>query len=380
MEQLRRYGGKFRVVVVGAGIVGASVAHYLSRRGVSLTLIDQGEPGHGASSHSFAWINAGAKSPASYHDFNRRSLEMWDRFAHQLGVDVGLRWGGKLSWESTPKGAEDLEERVRQLQSWGYPSRLIDQRELCSLEPGLSPGRVTAAEISQIEGHVEPQRVVEACLRRLTEEGGMIQTGTSVNSLSSSPEDNRVRSVGTSQGPLACDVLVLAAGVNTTALAALASVDIPQEESPGVVIRTDPRPPLLSSVSVVYAPALDAGHSEIHLRQTSDGAVMIGEGTQHSIRQDDSQAHAKDLLDQASNYFPALAGAKALPVPVGYRPMPLDGYPVLGFAQAAPNIYIALTHSGVTLAPLIGELAAIEIVDGVTVESLADYRPERFLP
>ena len=86
MEQLPRNGGNLRVVVVGAGKVGASIAYHLSQRGVSLTLVDQGEPGHGASSHSFAWINAGAKSPASYHDFNRRSLEMWGRFAHQLGV------------------------------------------------------------------------------------------------------------------------------------------------------------------------------------------------------------------------------------------------------------------------------------------------------
>ena len=303
---------------------------------------------------------------------------MWDRFALQLGGDIGLRWVGKLSWESTPKGAKELEERVHQLQSWGYPARLINEMELCALEPGLSPRRVTAAEFSPIEGHVEPQRVVESCVQRLTEEGGLIQTGATVNSLSLSPGDNRVRSVGTSQGRLPCDVLVLAAGVNTTALAALADVNIPQEESPGVVIRTDPRPPLLSSASVVYAPALDAGHSEIHLRQTSDGALMIGEGTQHSIRQDDSQAHANHLLAQAVNYWPALAGAKAIPVPVGYRLMPLDGYPVLGFAQAAPNIYIALTHSGVTLAPLIGELAAMEIVDGATVETLAGFRPERF--
>lgn len=378
MQPLRRNSAKLRVVVVGAGIVGASIAYHLSRRDVSLTLIDQGQPGHGASGHSFAWINAGAKSPASYHDFNRRSLEMWDRFAGRLGVDVGLRWGGKLSWESTPEGAVKLEERVGQLQAWGYPSRLIDAKELCALEPGLSPGPVTAAEFSEIEGHVEPQRVVEACLRRIADEGRLIQTGVTVNRLSLGPGDSLVRSVETSRGDLACDVLVLAAGVNTTALAALAGVHVPQQESPGVVIRTDPRPPMLGSVPVVYAPAVDAGHSEIHLRQTSDGALMIGEGTQHSIRQDDSQAHADDLLAQAIHYLPALAGAKAIPVPVGYRPMPLDGYPVLGFSPAAPNIYIALTHSGVTLAPLIGELAAIEIVDGATVAALADYRPERF--
>jgi len=59
--------------------------------------------------------------------------------------------------------------------------------------------------------------------------------------------------------------------------------------------------------------------------------------------------------------------------------MPLDGYPVLGFVNAVPNVYIALTHSGITLAPLIGELAAIEIVDNVRAEVLSAYRVERFI-
>jgi glycine/D-amino acid oxidase-like deaminating enzyme len=105
---------------------------------------------------------------------------------------------------------------------------------------------------------------------------------------------------------------------------------------------------------------------------------MIGEGTQESLSRNDSQAHANALLARATHYLPALAGAQAVPVPVGYRPMPLDGLPVLGFAAAVPNLYIALMHSGVTLAPLVGELASMEIVDGARVEVLQSYRPERF--
>jgi glycine/D-amino acid oxidase-like deaminating enzyme len=237
---------------------------------------------------------------------------------------------------------------------------------------------VAAAEFSQIEGQVDPQRVVDACVKRIHELGGVAQDNTTLSGLSLSRNGNRAQSVQTSQGDIPCDVVVLAAGVDTTALAAMAGVNIPQEESPGVVMRTDPRPKLLRSVPVVYAPPIDASHQEIHLRQTSDGTVMIGEGSQESLSRDDSQSHANDLLARATHYLPALAGAKAVPVPVGYRPMPLDGYPVLGFAEAAPNVYVALTHSGVTLAPLIGELAAIEIVDGARVEVLKDYRPERF--
>ena len=55
---------------------------------------------------------------------------------------------------------------------------------------------------------------------------------------------------------------------------------------------------------------------------------MIGEGTQESLAEDDSQLHADHLLAQAVNISPALKGAKAIPVPVGYCPMPLDWYPV----------------------------------------------------
>jgi glycine/D-amino acid oxidase-like deaminating enzyme len=105
---------------------------------------------------------------------------------------------------------------------------------------------------------------------------------------------------------------------------------------------------------------------------------MIGEGSQERMASDDSQEHTAELLLRAKQYLPALTGARAIPVSVGYRPMPLDGYPVIGFSQAVPNVYLAVMHSGVTLAPLVGELGAIEIVDGVNVALLAPYRLERF--
>lgn len=370
-----------KVAVVGAGIVGASIAYHLSQRSAAVTVIDKSRPGSGASSHSFAWINATAKRPASYHDFNRRSLEMWSRFARDLDIDVGLRWGGQLEWAATTKAATLLEQKVITLQEWGYPCRMIDEPELWALEPGLAPGPVAGAALCPADGQVDPQRVVDACLLRASQVGATLQSGTKIIGLTKarlSGSQRRIEGVVTDQGEIQCDVLVLAAGVGTTDLAAMAGINIPQEHSPGVVINTGPLPPVLSTVSVLYTPEVDAGNPEIHLRQRTDGTVQIGEGTQESLKRDDSLEHAEDLLDRASQYLPALSETKPVPVPVGYRPMPLDGYPVLGFTEAAPNVYIALTHSGVTLAPLIGELAAIEIIDGVSVKTLRPYRPDRF--
>ena len=372
-----------RVAVIGAGIMGAAIAWRLARRGVQVTLLDKGQPGHGASSHSFAWINAGAKEPIGYHDLNRRSLEMWSRFAAAIGDDgdpasTGLRWGGKVSWVARAGDVETLVGRVRQLRAWGYSSRLVDGAELSRLEPALELGPVAAAEYSPNEGQVEPQMVVDVCLRRLHDMGCEVRTGTEVIGFERGG-DGRVHSLNTSAGPAQVDAVVMAVGTDTTGLASLAGVNIPQAESPGVVIRTDPLSPLLHNVPVVYAPPLEDGRREIHIRQCADGRMMIGEGDQESLAEDDSQAHADDLLDRACAYLPGMAGAQAIPVPVGWRPMPVDGYPVMGFASESPNLYVALTHSGVTLAPVLSQLTAQEVCGGVLAEAvLGPYRPQRF--
>ena len=293
------------VVVIGAGIVGASIAWRVASRGARVTIIDKGEPGSGASSHSFAWINAGAKEPVGYHNLNRRSLEMWPRFADALGEDVGLRWGGKVSWEVEPEAAKALVARVEQLQSWGYPSRLVSREELQELEPALNIGPVVAADYNENEGQVEPQMVVDACLNRLRELEASIVTGVEVTGLRTDSQD-RVTSVQTTAGGIDADVVVVAAGTATTAVAAMAGVNVPQAESPGVVMRTSPMPSLLQNVPVIYAPPLEDGRSEIHLRQCPDGRFMIGEGDQESLAEDDSQAHADDLLARACRHLPGL--------------------------------------------------------------------------
>ena len=364
------------VTVVGAGIIGAAISYVLAKSGASVTVIDRNYPGSGATSHSFAWINATAKHPVSYHDFNRRSLAMWDRFAQGLDVDVGLRWGGQIEWSATEEGAAELRSRASQLHAWGYPCRILDGPQLSQLEPSLSPGEVTTAIYCELDGMVEPTIAAEACLRAATKHGAKVMLRTEVTDVMS---DSNSATVVADGKKIPSNVVVLSGGVDNTSLAAMVGIDIPQQESPGVVIRTNPlRRPLLSTISVVYAPPLEAGRPEIHLRQSLDGTVMIGEGNQESLARDDTQSHADELLRRATEYVPGLKGAAAVPVPVGYRPMPVDGFPVIGYSPKAPNVYLALTHSGVTLAPIVAQTAAMEIMDGAQVEFLRTYRPNRF--
>ena len=84
------------------------------------------------------------------------------------------------------------------------------------------------------------------------------------------------------------------------------------------------------------------------------------------------------MLEGDVRGLPGMSGAEVAGIRRATRPVPPDGHPVLGFARDVGNVYIAFTHSGVSLAPLIGEFAAIEILDGVRIKALEPYRLERF--
>ena len=370
-------GKTINIVIIGAGIIGISIAYKLSqRKNTTITVLDSEIPGCGATAHSFAWVNAFGKDPRNYHTLNHRSLDMWYRLSEQLDADIGIHFGGELRWENTQRGAIALIDRIRQLQAWGYPCRIISKEELLTFEPELTPGNVVACSYSEADFHIETDKFITVYLNEAIKNGVSIHSNTPV--IDFSQNDSRINSVITSKSEFPCDIVILSAGVNTTHLAALVDVHIPQQCSPGIIINTTKCKKVMHHAAVIHAPSKDEKHQHIHLRQLNDGTLRIGQGTQEGINTDDSQEHADELLENTKKILPSIGDASAIATPVGYRPMPIDGYPVIGFTESVSNLYIALMHSGVTLAPLVSEMATIEIVDGVMVDWFAPYRLSRF--
>jgi glycine/D-amino acid oxidase-like deaminating enzyme len=369
------------VVVVGAGILGAAIAFHLALRGARVTLVDAGDAGRGATKVSFAWLNAYGKDPYGYHDLNRRSLEMWERFARRLGGDVALTWGGELRWAVTSSGAKALEERAETLQSWGYPTQMIDAGRVSELEPQLNVEGMLAASYSDIDGHVDTQQVVRACLAGLEAQGAEISTRTAVTAfqIDGSIGASAVRAVELDDRTVPCDAVVLAGGADAPRLAQLAGVELPVHHTFGATILTEPIKPLFKTIALLHS-ARDR-EPLVNFRQFVDGTVMIQGGASADSQVGDrgqTDSEVDQILADAAAILPALTGVKVKEVQRGRRPIPDDGHPIVGFSDAVNNLYVATTHSGVTLAPLIGELAAVEIVDGVEVELLKPYRLSRF--
>lgn len=363
------------VAVIGGGIIGASTAFHLSQLGSRVTVFEKDQLASGASGHSFAWINSFNKFPRSYHDLNHDSVERWSRFERLLDQDIGLKWGGNVTVASDASSGDMLAQDVKRLQTLGYPSKLITKKELLQLEPSLEMPQISSAAYTWSEGHVMTDKVIRACMNRILSNGGKVLLQTPVDSIS---QDMSGASVVVGRKIYEFDMVVVAAGVNTSQLSESFGFNLPQRVSPGVVVKTNPIPKILKSLSVLQIVNGESDIDQIHIRQDADGVVMIGTGSQEHETTDDSWEHANNLIKETSSYLPGLHGATPIRVPVGYRPMPIDELPIIGFTPKTPNIYVLLMHSGVTLAPIVGELASIEITEMLKVERLSGYRPSRF--
>jgi glycine/D-amino acid oxidase-like deaminating enzyme len=362
--------GSRSAIVIGAGIVGAAIAYELAKRGVAVTLLEKSKAAAGATGDSFAYLNASTKTGSRpYFQLNWLGMAGWRIWQREPGAALPLQWGGATYWRDSEAESAKLGESLRIVQQWGYAGRRLDAPGLQALLPGLAIGLVSAAAFFPEEGAVDPAGAVAALIERAGKLGTKLRAPVAVHSLI--VRDGKAVGVRTADGAIEADTVVLAAGLGSEALAAQAGVQLPLTASPGVLLHTRPQRPALDRV--VFGPrstfkqmpdgrfvASISGH---------EGGAPAGAGV---------EAFGKTIQDAAACYLPALGKAEIERVSIGQRVVPRDSLPVVGFAPRLGGLYVAVTHSGVTLAPALGRLAALEILDGVVADPLANYRLGRF--
>jgi len=351
-----------RIVVVGAGIVGASIAWHLSAAGARVTVVEAGAAGGVATPNSFAWINASAGNPEPYFRLRIRAMAEWRRLAAALPA-LPLAWPGGLCWDLPPV---ELGAYAREHGAWGYGIRRVARDEIARLEPNLTAPPDFAVHVAE-EGMVEPQAAAQLLLADAQRQGARFLPRTEVTALTS--RNGAVTGIETADQEVAADEVVLAAGVATAPLATSAGVALPLTAPPGLLVHSRPHAPLLKGL--VMAP-------ELHMRQSAEGRLVLGADFGGADPGEDPGTTARALMAQAKAM---LRGADGLALDfhtVGFRPTPADGFPVVGWAEGVAGLYLAVMHSGITLAPAVGRFAAEEILDGRRDPLLAPYGPARF--
>jgi glycine/D-amino acid oxidase-like deaminating enzyme len=347
------------------------VAYRLAERGARVTVIDAGAPGGGTSTASFAWTNSFGKTPRGYHDLNVAGMEEHAALAKELGGGTWLHQDGGLAWADTPAEQARLDETVERLAGWGYAVERIAPGDALRLEPDLhiAPG-VAEVVWTPGEGYVEVVPLVAALIAHASRLGAVVRAGERVTGVIR--DGDRVRGVATSAGArLEADVVVDCAGPAADEVARLAGVPLPLDRRAGRLVYTSPVATTLKRP--IHAPG-------VHFRPDGGGRVILALAARDHIWQDSADPWpAERSLAAAAVHLPALASARVEATRVGVRPMPKDERPMVGAIPGLDGFYVVVSHSGVTLGPLWGRIAAAELLDAAADPRLAPYRPARFL-
>jgi sarcosine oxidase, subunit beta len=213
------------VVIVGGGVMGASIAFHLAEAGVAdVVLIERDELGSGSSGKPIGGVRAQFSDPLNI-ELGARSLRAFQDFPRRPGRDIKLDNVGYLFLLTTEEQVSAFEDSVAIQNRLGVPSRLISPDEARHLCPYVSTDGLLAAVYSPDDGHARPVLVIDGYARAAANAGVRVMTRTSVIGMDV-PGDH-ITAVHTSHGTIRCSAVVCAAGAWSAQVGALAGVELP---------------------------------------------------------------------------------------------------------------------------------------------------------
>jgi D-hydroxyproline dehydrogenase subunit beta len=373
-----------RVVVVGAGIVGSCVSLRLAADGADVTVVEAGQPGYGATANSFAWVGAshpGLHEPEPYFLLNALGVQAYRRLEAEFDLAPWFARTGCLTWSTDPAEQEATVKNVAYLADRGYNAVLLSREWATRLEPAAAlPEPVRAVAFFPDEGWVHGPPFAGRVLSHARGAGATIVTGE--RAVGFDATDGKVTGVRlASGGILAADAAVVAGGRGSAELLAAASYELP-------LVSAATQPSDAVGLLVISRPmASPAGHvliaDDVMIRPDGGGRLIIHDYRMDALVAADTPVTpipepAAALLRDTARHVRGADEVDVEAVRIGVRVLPGDELPVVGRIPGHDNLYVCATHSGVTLAPLLAELAAGEILHDEDSPLLATFRPGRF--
>ncbi len=363
-------------VVIGAGIFGVSTAVQLARRGVHVTLLNDGAPANGASGRSLSWLNSARFRSEPYHRLRMTGIDRYRTLAARFPTADWLRFDGGLTWDADD-ARNEIDAAYRYEVSIGYDARRVAAAEVAALTPGVDARAITAqgAIFNPGEGWVDLPALIAHLLQEFLANGGRLVTDQGAAKVI--VENGRAVGAHTAAGNrFEGDAVLLATGPSVPAMVAEAGQRIDDGTPVALLIMTKPlHHPLkavLNTPRVAVRPAPDGGFS-VDADWAADEVSTNADGS-YDVRQSTLDA----LLAEASKILEGHPKLEVAAYGAGRKPIPGDGEPVMGELSAIPGYYVAFSHSGATLGLIVGELLAYEIATGARHPMLASFRPERF--
>lgn len=364
------------IAIIGAGVIGLSIAWRLAQRGARVTVFERGAAGQGASHAAAGMLAASAEvEPGEEPLFalNRASKALWPDFAAALeaasGLSVDLRREGTLIVALTADDRARLQHHVAFQRGLGLAPEWLNALEARRREPHLNPS--LSGAVFSPDDHQVDNRKVAAALRIAAERAGVtLRERAGVERILL--EGARATGVIVGGYTHRADCIVLAAGAWSRAIEGL-SPPPPVRPVKGqmLALRMDARAPLLNHV--VWAPGA-------YLVPRRDGRLLVGATVEE--KGFDPHLTAGAHLSLLQSAWRVLPGVEELPIDeawVGFRPGSRDDAPILGAGPIAGLVY-ATGHyrNGILLTPVTAQAIAALILEGRTDPLIAPFAIDRF--
>ena len=362
------------VIVLGAGIVGCTVAYELAKAGARVHVIETRTPGQGATRASAGILAPHIEGHGSdlLRTLGRRSLDLYDDFMARLrrdsGHDVFYQRNGTFELAFSDADVERLGDLSAAIRKEGIEASWIAPADFDDLEPLASPG-ARGALLIPTHGFVGVTSMTLAAAAAAEKSGARITAATGAIKIHALPGD-RV-GVQTSSSLLEADRVVLAAGSWSSAITVDGADPVPVKPIRGQLIQLQAEPGAIRRV--MWGP-------DGYLVPWPDGSVLVG-STVEDVGFDET--HTPEAVEKlraaAVSLVPGLAGAEMTGVRTGLRPKGPDDLPVLGRSTAVPGLIYATAHyrNGVLFTPLTVQLVRDLVFDRPPDPALRDLDPAR---
>jgi sarcosine oxidase subunit beta len=363
------------IVILGAGVMGASIAFHLAQRKPGrVVILEKDHAGQGASGRSSALVRMHYTFPPEV-ELALRSLEVFRDWQHIVGTPSDFRRTGFV--RIVPEAEHDrLRENVAMQQRLGVNTRLVTREELREIAPDWAVDDVPLAAYEPDSGYGDGNGVANGFLARAQEFGAEYYPRTQVTHLCAS--GGRITGVATSQGEVAAPVVIAAVGQWTVPLLRTIGVHVPIEtELHETVVLVNPpemtprAPACIDSISCTYF------RSDAH-----DKTLVGGFYGRRGVDPDQFPSHAApdslaDLVRAASRRVPALERAGILRGITGVYDMTPDSRPLLGAVDGVAGLYLCAGFSGMgfKISPAVGMVMAEQVLEGRA--HTVDIRPFR---
>lgn len=378
-----------KVVVVGAGIVGAACAFHAASAGLDVTVLDRGPVGAGTTSRGEGNILLSDKEPGPELELARLSRDLWDEAGEELGPEtVELEAKGGLVVASTPEALGALHAFAARQAGAGVRIEAVER--VGELEPHIAPGLPGGVHYPQ-DAQVQPVLAAAALLRAAVRHGARTHTGEAAAAVTGA--GGRITGVRTADGTvLPADAVVNAAGTWGGEVGRRLGAPVEILPRRGFVLVTEPLPPMIrhkvySADYVANVASSDEGlETSCVVEGTRAGTILIG-ASRERVGFDTAMnpAVVATLAAQACRLFPFLRGVHLIRAYRGFRPYCPDHLPVIGPDPRVPGVVHACGHegAGIGLAPGTGALVTAQLLGrpwrGADPAAHTGLLPDRFL-